>query len=188
MKLINKQHNQRLRLMIATLLLITFVNEVQPRLAAQVTSSTPRRSKLASLSPLERLKIIWRPGEQKQMEELTNKVVVLYFWSHKSPTSVKEIPELMAIADNFRDTPVVWIAVHDASLGTIDELDTKLRELEKVWKRRFTLTPVLDEQHKCPPGSLVGRFGATPEDNTDQYSVSATSFGVYGLPSVIIIP
>ena len=91
---------------------------------------------------------------------------------------------MMDIADKLNDTPVVWIAVHNASLRTIDELDTKLRDLEKVWGRQLNVTLVLDERSQFPTGGFVPHN----EDSTDSASITARRFGALYLPSIFIIP
>ena len=171
----------------AMLLLAFFTSESQWHAAAQTTGST-RRSKAAQVQPLERLKIIWRPGEEQRIEDLKGKVVVLFFWSHKSMQSVKALSAMMDIVDRFTNAPITWIAIHDASLSTIEELDQKLSELKRSSGRQLNMLAALDQRHNFPVGGFVGLLGDyKPEDQVYRPSITADRFGIYRLPGVVLI-
>ena len=59
--------------------------------------------------------------ELKSLEELKDKVVVLEFWATWCEPCVESIPHLNALAEKFRDKPVVFIAVTDETSADVSE-------------------------------------------------------------------
>jgi thiol-disulfide isomerase/thioredoxin len=96
--------------------------------------------------PAPQLDVRWRPGEETNWEKLRGQVVVLDFWGVWCGPCVADIPELMDIADQFRDEPVAWIAVHTGEIKDFDEFDRKLAECAKRhWTQRIpSFTMALD--------------------------------------------
>jgi thiol-disulfide isomerase/thioredoxin len=118
------------------------------------------------------LAVRWRVGDRKQLSQLRGKVVVLYFWGYWCVPCVKGMPSLMQTADRLQGEPVVWIAIHDASLDTVAALEEQLRRLETAWGRQLNLIPALDE----------------PEPKSAEHGgITCTRYAVRSWPAVVLI-
>lgn len=73
----------------------------------------------------------WKNGEPVKLDDLRGKIVILEFWGHWCGPCIQEMPELMKLHDSFSGKDVVIIAVHDNSVTSVEELDSKLREIRK---------------------------------------------------------
>ncbi len=73
----------------------------------------------------------WKNGGPVTLAELKGKVVLLDFWGWWCGPCVHSMPELIATYEKYKDRGLVVIAVHDDSIGTIEEMDAKL-----AWARR----------------------------------------------------
>ena len=104
--------------------------------------------------------------------DLRGSVVVLDFWGHWCIPCVEDMPRLMDIAEQFKNKPIRWIAVHNPSLSTLEELDEEIAKLEKdSWKRTMRFKAVLD----------------IPEKPGDRTGVTAKRFGVREWPTIVIV-
>jgi len=97
--------------------------------------------------PAPALSVAWRNGDKKALADFRGRVVVLDFWGHWCVPCVKDIPELMAIADRFKGEQVEWIAIHNPSVSTVNEMDAQIVDLQhRLWKdRELPFHMVLDD-------------------------------------------
>jgi thiol-disulfide isomerase/thioredoxin len=138
----------------------------------RVLVAHPSQLSLLQGRPAPELAVTWRAIEQKTLSALKGKVIVLYFWGYWCVPCVQRMPSLMEAANKFRDEPVVWLAVHDGSLTKMEELDAKLRELEKRWSRPLNLTPVLDQRES---------------DTSSHGGVTCSRYGIGIFPTLVVI-
>jgi beta-lactamase regulating signal transducer with metallopeptidase domain/thiol-disulfide isomerase/thioredoxin len=93
-------------------------------------------TKLATLigQPAPELRDIkgWKNGPGVTLAELRGKYVLLDFWGHWCGPCLRGMPHLMKLHDAFADRGLVVIAVHDASVESIAEMDGKLNE-KRTW-------------------------------------------------------
>lgn len=107
----------------------------------------------------------WSDGRGRSLKELRGKVVILYFWGHWCGPCVQGMPQLMAMADEFREQPVAWIAVHDGSVRDFTQFGKLIaRKRELLWKGRDIPFPVAfdapDPQADEPDGVGSGKTHA----------------------------
>ena len=123
--------------------------------------------------PAPKLELQWRPGEESSWEKLRGKVAVLDFWGTWCGPCVDGMPELMAIADQFRDKPVQWLSIHTAEQKSFEQLDAALAELrEKSWnKRALPFTTAID----------------APIAGQEYAGITSERFGVAAWPTLIVI-
>lgn len=123
--------------------------------------------------PAPELKLQWRPGQEETWEKLRGKIVVLDFWGTWCTPCVADMPELMDIAEQFRDKPVQWLSVHTPNLKSFAELDREIAVCqEKSWnKRSLPFTMVLD--------SLV--------DDSEYSGQTSRSYSVTEWPTLVVV-
>jgi thiol-disulfide isomerase/thioredoxin len=123
--------------------------------------------------PAPKLDLRWRPGEELKSEQLRGRVTVLDFWGFWCRPCVADMPLLMEIADQFRDKPVSWIAIHTADVKDFDELDRHIQRCrERFWNNRaFSLKTAID----------------VPVPDEDHTGKTSQSFHVFGWPTLVII-
>ncbi|MFO1095173.1 MAG: redoxin domain-containing protein [Planctomycetaceae bacterium] len=123
--------------------------------------------------PAPPLKGVWRDGEETTLDALRGNVVVLDFWGYWCQPCLAGMPRLMDIADEFKDRPVKWLAIHDPHALTREELDAKLAEIAKsVWQGRALTFPVMID-------------AATDDD--DRTGVTGERYDVREWPTLIVI-
>jgi thiol-disulfide isomerase/thioredoxin len=123
--------------------------------------------------PAPELRFQWRPGQEKSWEELRGKIVVLDFWGTWCGPCVAGMPDLMDVAEQFRDKPITWLSVHTPSLKSFDELDRELAVCqEKSWnKRALPFTTVLD----------------SPVDDSEYSGQTSRLYSVAEWPTLIVV-
>jgi beta-lactamase regulating signal transducer with metallopeptidase domain/peroxiredoxin len=115
--------------------------EEQEGLAEQSDVWTEHATRLAALvgkqAPELREIKDWKNGGPVQLADFKGKVVLLAFWGHWCGPCVEEMPRLIALHDRYAEDGLVIVAVHDDSVASIDEMDTKLEKVkEKYWMGR----------------------------------------------------
>jgi thiol-disulfide isomerase/thioredoxin len=76
----------------------------------------------------------WKNSKPLTLTALRGKYVLLDFWGHWCAPCVRQIPSLMAIHEQFSDQGLVVLGIHDASVGSIAEMDQKLVSIRKnLW-------------------------------------------------------
>jgi thiol-disulfide isomerase/thioredoxin len=123
--------------------------------------------------PAPELKLQWRPGQEESWEKLRGKVVVLDFWGTWCGPCVAGMPELMDVAAQFGDQPVMWLSVHTPNLKSFDELDREIAIcLENSWNNRaFPFTTVLD----------------TPVDDSEYSGQTSRSYNIAEWPTLVVV-
>ena len=93
-------------------------------------------TKLATLmgKPAPELRRIqgWKNGPGVTLADLRGKYVLLDFWGYWCGPCIRDMPHLMKLHDMFADRGLAVIAIHDASVESIDEMDRKLND-QRQW-------------------------------------------------------
>jgi prolyl oligopeptidase len=116
----------------------------------------------------------WKNSEPLSLDQLQGKVVVLEFWGYWCGPCVHSMPELMKLHDEFHDDGLEVIAVHDASVKSVEEMDEKLEEARKeLWDGKDLPFPVAIDGRESDEG---GDHGATTK-----------LYGIRSWPTAILI-
>jgi beta-lactamase regulating signal transducer with metallopeptidase domain/thiol-disulfide isomerase/thioredoxin len=136
-------------------------------------SVSPAGSVALKGKPAPALKLQWRTGQEKSWEKLRGQIVVIDFWSAWCGPCVADMPELMNVAEQFRDKPIHWLSVHTPNLKSFDELDRELAVCqEKSWnKRALPFTTVLD----------------SPIDDSEYSGQTSRLYSVAEWPTLIVV-
>jgi thiol-disulfide isomerase/thioredoxin len=86
--------------------------------------------------PAPELRVKTRSGRELSIADMRGDVVVLDFWGHWCIPCVRDMPELMRVAEQFKERPVRWLAVHNPSLSSFDEMDKKMANTRHPWQGR----------------------------------------------------
>ena len=70
-------------------------------------------------------------GNPIKLADLKGKVVVLDFWGYWCGPCIGSMPELIKVHDQFKDRPVVILAIHDQSVQSREAYDRKLEGIPK---------------------------------------------------------
>ena len=112
--------------------------------------------------------IEWQDTPPLALADLHGKVIVLDFFAFYCTICHEHKPDLARLLENCGPRGLVVLAVHDNSLGTMDEVNAKM---EPVLRRVF------DGE---PPKLPLALDGAGEESVFEAY-------GIYGVPAVILI-
>src|SRR5690606_12161011 len=113
------------------------VPEGQPHLRLEPALVPPSGDEALIGSPAPVLEGTWRDGEATSLQALRGNVVILDFWGYWCGPCLAGMPHLMDIADEYRDRPVKWLAIHDPHDLTREELEQRLSEIAREqWKGR----------------------------------------------------
>jgi thiol-disulfide isomerase/thioredoxin len=110
----------------------------------------------------------WKDTPPLALADLHGKVIVLDFFAFYCTICHEHKPELAKLLENYGPQGLVVLAVHDNSLGTMDEVNAKM---EPVLRRVF------DGE---PPKLPMALDGAGDESVFEAY-------GIYAVPAVILI-
>jgi thiol-disulfide isomerase/thioredoxin len=121
----------------------------------------------------------WINSEPLKLANLRGKLVLLDFWGYWCSPCIAAMPNLMQLHEKFSKHDLIIIAVHDDSLGSIEELQQKLKDLSKErWSgQQISFAIALDGG------------GKTKIEGTDRSTRGATSaaYGVQTWPTSILI-
>lgn len=122
----------------------------------------------------------WKNGAPVTLADLRGKVVLLDFWGYWCGPCVHSMPELMKLHDEFHEKGLVIIAVHDDSVGSIAEMDTKLEDIKKsIWAGKdLPFLVALDGGGETP---IEGRQG------TRARGATTAAYGIDSFPTQILI-
>jgi len=121
----------------------------------------------------------WINSEPLKLAELRDKVVLLDFWGYWCGPCIAAMPNLMQLHDKFSKHGLIIIAVHDDSLGSIEELQQKLKALsEKRWSGQ-----------QIPFAIALDGGGKTKIEGTERSARGATTaaYGIQGWPTSVLI-
>jgi thiol-disulfide isomerase/thioredoxin len=85
----------------------------------------------------------WKNSPPRTLADLRRHVVLLDFWGYWCGYCIGGMPHLMSIYDELHGRGLEVIAIHDNSVGSIQELDPKLARLrDQEWKGRDLPFPI----------------------------------------------
>ncbi len=134
-------------------------------------------TKLATLigKPAPELRDIkaWKNGPGASLAELRGKYILLDFWGHWCGPCVREMPHLMKLHDAFADRGLEVIAIHDASVESIAEMDRSLQmaRQREWWGRDLPFRVALDGATPTATEASTGEHGRGAM--TDAYGISS---------------
>ncbi len=121
----------------------------------------------------------WINSEPLKLANLRSKLVLLDFWGYWCGPCIAAMPKIMQLHDKFSKYGLIIITIHDDSLGSIDELQQKLKDLsEERWSgQQISFAIALDGG------------GETKIEGTDRSARGATSaaYGIQAWPTSILI-
>jgi prepilin-type processing-associated H-X9-DG protein len=139
--------------------------------------------KLAGLigKPAPKLRQIkgWKNGKATSLADLRGKAVLLDFWGYWCGPCIRQMPKLMELHDALSEKGLVIIAVHDDSVGSIEQMDARLTKVrERYWDGRdLPFLVALDGG---------GKIRIEGTDNTTQGATTAT-YGITAFPTTVLI-
>ncbi len=89
-------------------------------------------------------------GKTVKLADFRGKVVILDFWGAWCGPCIVSMPKLAALQEKFRGQPVVILALHDASVATIDEYrKATAKAREQLWGGRdLPFTVLIDRPNR----------------------------------------
>jgi beta-lactamase regulating signal transducer with metallopeptidase domain/thiol-disulfide isomerase/thioredoxin len=81
--------------------------------------------------------VAWGNGDAVTLAELRGRVVILDFWGSWCGPCLASMPNLMKLHDAYPEKDLVIIAVHDASLASLDQVRERTKDAKKqLWGDR----------------------------------------------------
>ena len=71
--------------------------------------------------PAAEIEVVDADGKPAKLADFQGKVVVLTFWSHEYELEFSFLPRLIEIQKRFKSQPLAIVALHDASIASVDE-------------------------------------------------------------------
>jgi thiol-disulfide isomerase/thioredoxin len=121
----------------------------------------------------------WKNGGPVTLAELRGKLVLLDFWGYWCGPCLHAMPDLMALHDAFGDKGLVIIGVHDDSVASIAEMDSRLEQARQGrWNGR-----------DIPFLVALDGGGETLIAGTDATAQGATTaaYGIAAFPTTLLI-
>ena len=121
----------------------------------------------------------WKNGGPVTLAELRGKVVILDFWGYWCGPCIASMPKLMELHEKYAKRGLVIIAIHDDSVGSIEEMDARLRSARiNQWGGR-----------DLPFLVALDGGGQTRIAGTDKTTRGATTaaYGVTAFPTSVLI-
>jgi thiol-disulfide isomerase/thioredoxin len=121
----------------------------------------------------------WLNSKPIKLADLRGKVVLLDFWGTWCGPCIASIPKLIDIHEKYRDKGLLIIGIHDDSLKSIDNLESKIEELSASrWNgRKIPYAIALDGGGNCKiEGTSMTVRGAT-----------TSAYGICAFPTMILI-
>lgn len=112
--------------------------------------------------------IAWQATRPLALKDLKGKVVLLDFFAYYCSICHAHKPDLVKLRDKFEAKGLVVLAIHDASLKTLEEMNEKMG-------------PVLRRVFEGDPPSIPMALDGPGEQNV------FNSYGIYAVPAVILI-
>jgi thiol-disulfide isomerase/thioredoxin len=112
--------------------------------------------------------IAWQDTPPIALKDVPGRVVVLDFFAYTCSICHEHKPDLVRLREKYEREGLVILAVHDASLKSLDEVNAKMRPV---------LRRVFDGEPPTLPIAL---------DGTSEQSVFK-AYGIYAVPAVILI-
>ena len=118
-------------------------------------------------------------GKPVKLADFRGKVVVLDFWGYWCGPCIGSMPELIKVHDQFKDRPVVILAVHDQSVQSREAYDRKLAGVKHtVWEDRdlpFRVALDLPDPELAEGQSAIGE------------GVTCKRYQIEGFPTTMVI-
>jgi thiol-disulfide isomerase/thioredoxin len=121
----------------------------------------------------------WKNSKPLTLAELRGKYVLLDFWGHWCGPCVRRIPSLMAIHEQFPDQGLVILGIHDASVGSIAEMDEKLVSIRKQLWMDHDINYAVAIDRPDP--------AKTNTPNPRASGATATAYGIERFPTLLLI-
>src|SRR5262249_34574499 len=83
--------------------------------------------------PASEIEAVDLEGKSVKLADYRGKVIVLDFWATWCGPCVGAMPRLIEIQKRFRDRPVVFLALHDGSLGSAEAYRQTADPLKTYW-------------------------------------------------------
>jgi beta-lactamase regulating signal transducer with metallopeptidase domain/thiol-disulfide isomerase/thioredoxin/protocatechuate 3,4-dioxygenase beta subunit len=128
--------------------------------------------------PFEQVRAVGEP-KPALLADLKGKVVVLDFWGHWCGPCIAAMPNLFELYDEFHDQGVEFIAIHDDSVASSEELrDIMAKLAADRWKGR-----------EIPFRVLLDGGGETliPGSNLHARGATTTAYGITAFPTTLVI-
>ena len=121
----------------------------------------------------------WKNGSPVKWAELRGRYVLLDFWGYWCGPCLQAMPQLMELHDLFGNKGLVIIAVHDASVASFDELNSRTESArERYWNGRdLPFLTALDGEAQTPPKE-AGQTG---------HGAMTDSYGIRSFPTTILV-
>lgn len=105
----------------------------------------------------------WKNSPPLKLSQLRGHVVLVDFWGYWCGPCVGSMPELMSLYDELHARGLEVIAIHDSSVGSIQEMDQKLAAVRRdLWKGRDLPFPIAIDggaTKEVGAGTMISAYG-----------------------------